>query len=84
MTKHLYKFRVVEDIVGGEVVYKVQDTTGYTYGETLGSYGWCNAHDEWELKDYFDEYYASEDAAIIAVKKFRGGDGLTVWEEEDD
>lgn len=80
MTKHKYEFRVIRDIADGDVVYVVQCHSGYTYGETYSSFGWCDATDEYELEDYFDKWYETKDAAIIAIKNFRGEDDV-VWEE---
>lgn len=80
MAQHEYKFRVVEDLADGDVVYVVQCISGYTYGETYSSYNWCDASDEYELSDDFDDWYETKEAAILAVKRFRDKD-VVVWEE---
>lgn len=83
MTEFRYRFRVVQELNCGDIVYVVQClTTQYAYGETVSSYGWCNASIEREISKNFSEFYQTKEEAILAVNKFRKIDKV-VWEEDE-
>lgn len=81
------KFRIIKDYEGSDIVYIVQEiATSYCYGEALGAFGWCNAHHEWFLEDYFEPYYTKISDAKKAIARYRQQQGPedVIWEEEEE